>query len=215
MSRRISEPPDWTARAARVATCALALSAAACSPALNWRTFVPEDSGLSMTFPCRPDRQARAVMLAGASVHMEMLACSAAGATYAVSFADVADPARIATLLSEWRSAAVANVQGAAGPLAPMQVAGMTPNDQAVRVSIEGKLPDGAGVQERAAFFVHGLRVYSASAIGAKLDPAAAEVFLAAWRFRTEPAARETRRCVVFVLRAQWQDGGLAASGPN
>jgi hypothetical protein len=183
MSRLPNRTAARPAFVARAAACVLALSAAACSPALNWRTFVPEDSGLSMTFPCRPDRHARAVVLAGASVHMEMLVCSTAGATYAVSFADVADPARMSALLSEWRAVAIANVRGAAGPPTPMQVAGMTPNDQSVRVAIDGKLPDGAAVQERAAFFVHGLRAYSASVIGAKLDPAAAEVFLAGLKF--------------------------------
>jgi hypothetical protein len=48
---------------------------------------------------------------------------------------------------------------------------GAPPNDQAGRIVVEGPLPDGAAVQEHAAFFVRGLRVYAATVIGAKRRP--------------------------------------------
>jgi hypothetical protein len=171
----------------RVAMSALALgiaaAATACSPALNWREFVPEDSGLSMTFPCRPDRHARAVTLAGSPVKMEMLACSAADVTFAVSFVDLTDPARVSAVLAEWRLVTMSNVQGVAGATTPVRVVGMTPNDQAVLVTVDGKLPDGAPVHEQSAFFVRGLRLYSASVVGAKLDPSAAGTFFGGLKF--------------------------------
>lgn len=170
-------PPRW------IAALALAVSGAACSPTLDWREFVPEGSELGMTFPCRTDRHARPVMLAGATVQMQMLVCSAGDATWAVSFFDVTDPARVSATLAEWRASAVANVQGAAAPPVPLQVKGMTPNEQAVRVTVAGKLPDGAAIQEHAAFFVRGLRVYSATVIGARPSPQAVEVFFAGLKF--------------------------------
>jgi hypothetical protein len=173
----MSKPPSW------IAMLALATSAAACSPALDWREFVPEGSELGVSFPCRPDRQARLVTMAGAKLQMEMLVCSAAGATWAVSFFDVADPARVSATLTEWRATAVANVQAAAPPTVPIQIKGMTPNEQAVRVAVVGKLPDGAAVQEYAAFFVRGLRVYSATVIGAEPPPQAVEVFFSGLKF--------------------------------
>jgi hypothetical protein len=155
----------------------------ACSPALDWREFVPEGSGLSMTFPCRTDHHERPVLVAGAKVQMQMLVCDAGDATWAVSFFDVADPARISTTLAEWRAIAVANVQGVAAPPAPVQIRGMTPNEQSVRVLANGRLPDGAAVREHAVFFVRGLRVYSATVIGAQPSPQAVEVFFGGLKF--------------------------------
>ena len=62
---------------------------------------------------------------------------------------------------------------------APVQISGMTPNPQAARVSMTGRLPDGAAVQEQAAFFVKGLRVYQASIIGSTLAPDVTVTFFA------------------------------------
>ncbi len=168
--------PSWIAALA-------AASTVACSPTLDWREFVPEGSDLSMTFPCRPDRHSRSVIMGDATVQMQMLVCSAGDATWAVSFFDVADPARVAPTLSEWRAIAGANVRGVAGAPAPVRIKGMTPNEQAVRVVVAGGLPDGAAVQEHAAFFVRGLRVYAATVIGAKPLPQAVEVFFGGLRF--------------------------------
>ena len=163
---------------------ALALACgAACSPTLDWREFVPEGGDLRVTFPCRPDRQARMVVVAGAKARMEMLACAAGDATYALSFVDVAEPSRISATLTALRVSAVSNVQGAQPRLAPVRIIGMTANDQALRLSVAGRLPDGAVVHEHAAFFVRGLRVYQATVIGAEPAPQAVETFLAGLKF--------------------------------
>jgi hypothetical protein len=123
------------------------------------------------------------VALAGATVQMQMLVCSADDATYALSFVDVADPARVGDTLVELRRIAVGNVQGVKPQVAPLQIRGMTPNAQAARLTVSGRLPDGAAVQEHAAFFVRGRRVYQASVIGAQPAAAAVETFIAALKF--------------------------------
>jgi hypothetical protein len=156
---------------------------AGCSPALDWREFVPEGTDVTVSFPCRPDRVARQVMLAGAAAPMQMLACSAGEATFALAFVDVEDPARVGATLSALRQLAVGNLQGAAPQLSPLQVRGMTPNPQATRLSVSGRLPDGAAVQEHAAFFVRGRRVYQASVIGAQPPPAAVDAFITGLKF--------------------------------
>ena len=161
----------------------LAACSAACSPALDWREFVPEGTDISVSFPCRPDRHARAVTVAGANTEMQMLACNAGDVTFALAFVDVADPARLGATLAELRATAASNLQDAAPKNAPLQIKGMTPNEQAARVTIAGKLPDGATVQEHAAFFTRGLRVYQATVIGAKPAPQAVDTFLAALKF--------------------------------
>ena len=171
-----------TSRKSWIAALAVA-TGAACSPVLDWREFVPEGSELSVSFPCRPDRHARAVLVAGARAQMEMLVCSAGGATYALSFLDVADPARVSTVLIELRTAALANVKGAEPDMAPLQIKGMTANDNALRLTIAGRLPDGAAVQEHASFFTRGLRVYQATVIGAAPPPQAVETFFAGLKF--------------------------------
>ncbi|HJV94503.1 MAG TPA: hypothetical protein VJ608_00645, partial [Albitalea sp.] len=63
---------------------ALVLSLAACSPALDWRDVQPEGSGAAALFPCKPDRFARSVMLAGAKVQMVLASCAASGTTFAL-----------------------------------------------------------------------------------------------------------------------------------
>lgn len=155
----------------------------ACSPALDWRETAAEGSGVVAMFPCRPDRHARSVELAGSKLKMEMLVCPAAGATYALSFADVPEPARVTAALAELRAAALRNVQALQPEIVPARVAGMTPNAEAVRVSASGRLPDGAAVQAHAVFFAKGLRVYQGSVIGAKPEAEANEVFFAGIRF--------------------------------
>ena len=160
-----------------------AVCTAACAPALDWREFVPEGSGISVSFPCRPDRHVRAVVLAGVRMQMQMLSCNAGDATFALAFADVADPTQIGTTLAELRAAAVGNLSGGTAQAAPLQIRGMTPNAQTGRLSVAGRLPDGAAVQEHAAFFTRGLRVYQATVIGASPAAQAVETFVAGLKF--------------------------------
>lgn len=166
----------------RIALC-VAAALAACSPTLDWREFVVEGTDLAVTFPCRPDRHARTVSVAARTLQMEMLVCAAGDATYALSFADVADPARVASTLAALRGVAIDNVRGREPKLGPVAIKGMTPNEEAGRVSVAGQLPDGAAVRADAAFFSRGLRVYQATVIGAKPSPVAIETFLGGLRF--------------------------------
>ncbi len=160
-----------------------AVCTTACSPALDWREFVPEGTDISVSFPCRPDRHARAVMVAGTKAQMEMLACNAGDATFALAFVDVVDPARVGATLAALRVTAASNLQGASSQSAPLQIKGMTPNEQAARVTIAGTLPDGAAVHEYAVFFVRGLRVYQATVIGATPAPQVVDTFLDGLKF--------------------------------
>lgn len=132
---------------------------------------------MKVSFPCRPDRFARAVVVAGAGVRMEMLVCEAAGSTFSLGFFDVADPTQVAVSLREIRAAMLTNVRGAAFTSGPAKVIGMTPNLQALRVSGAGQLPDGLAVEVHAAFFARGLRVYQTTLIGARPQAQAIETF--------------------------------------
>lgn len=155
---------------------------AGCAPALDWRQLQPEGSGLVTMFPCRPASHARRVMLAQAAVRLELHACSTAGATWALAFADLEDPARIGAALDELRAAAAANLGASLIREAALQVPGATPNPSSRRVDLQGRAPDGRQLQERIAVFSKGLRVYQATVLGERLDPEAADTFFAGLR---------------------------------
>lgn len=160
----------------------LAAALCACSPTFDWREMQAEGSGVVASFPCKPDRHVRTVPLAGQAVRMEMLVCSAGGATFGLSFVDVGDPARVTSTLLELQRLAIANIAASSSGSAPLQVAGMTPNPGAVRLRLEGRGPDGTGVSEQAGFFVKGLRVYQATVLGKSWPSEAADTFFAGLR---------------------------------
>jgi hypothetical protein len=154
----------------------------ACSPALDWREFQPEGSGIVATFPCKPDRHVRTVKLAVQTVRMEMLACGADDAQFALSFFDLDDPAKVSTALAELQTLAAGNLGASRRESQPAEVPGMTPNSQAAKLRLEGRQPDGMVLQEEAVFFAKGLRVYQATVLGRRLRPGAAETFIAGLR---------------------------------
>ncbi len=134
-------------------------------------------------FPCKPASHARRVAIAGETVEMSMFACSAGETVYALSFADVKDPARVGAALDELGRAAQSNLQSSSGAASEAaKVAGMTPHPQSVQWRLAGRLPDGRDVQERVVLFSHGTRVYQATMLGAKLDAAAQDSFFGALR---------------------------------
>ena len=167
----------------RLPTAGIAIVLAACSPALDWREFTPEGSGVVASFPCRPDRHARTVELAGARMRMEMWVCATGGSTFALSFVDVADPARVAITLRELRNVMLSNVHGVSPRFAPLQVIGMTPNPQATRMNCAGQLPDGTPVQAYAAFFAKGRRAYQATTMGARPESSGIDAFFDGLKF--------------------------------
>lgn len=166
----------------KYAALLFAAALCACSPALDWREMQAEGSGIVATFPCKPDRHARTVPLGGQPVRMEMLVCSAGGLTFAVSFIDAGDPARVTAMLDELQRLAVGNLAAVSHAGDPLQVPGMTPNPSAMRLRIEGRAPDGAGLSEQAGFFVKGLRVYQATVLGKTLPAETADTFFAGLR---------------------------------
>jgi len=155
----------------------------ACSPTFDWREARFEGSTLVAMFPCRPDHRVRPIELAGQRTTMQMDACAAGGATFAVSIVELTDPALVATALQQLRAVAVANVRGDAPQAVAWQLAGTTPNIDTTRISTRGQLPDGATVVEHATFFARGTKVHQASVIGAAPDREALEAFFAGLKF--------------------------------
>lgn len=166
-----SPSPAWLAAAT--------LTLAACSPALDWRQVRPDDTGVEAMFPCKPLSHARTVPLSGQPTRMLLHACTAGSLTFALTAAQLEDPARVGRALGEMRAAATANLDGTEVVLGPMQVPGMTPNPQALRLSVRGQRPDGTALAQEVGLFTKGTRVYQASVIGTRLPEEAVETFFA------------------------------------
>jgi len=155
--------PDFGGRAA--AAIAL-MGLCACSPTLDWREVRPEDSGVVALFPCKPTTDARMVTLDGARVRMLLTTCRAGEVTWALASANTEQPSQVGPALAALRAASVVNLGAPAQSIGQMQVSGMTPNAQAERVRIKGKLPDGTAATMEAGFFATGTWVFQATAMG-------------------------------------------------
>jgi len=163
-------------------TVLLSAGLAGCSPALDWRDIRPDGSGAVAQFPCKPDRHARTVPIAGQALRMEMLVCSADDLTFALSFVDVVQPERVGPVLEDLRALAVGNIGAQAPTVATARVPGMTPHASAVDLTAAGRLPNGSAVQQRSLLFSRGLRIYQASVVGGRLPPEATDTFFSALR---------------------------------
>lgn len=167
----------------RLAVLASLLALSACSPALDWREFQPEGSGVIASFPCKPERRSRQVVLAVQPARMELLSCDAGDAKFALGWFDVDEPARVTTALLELRALAASNLGAAPGATQPAAVPGMTPNPHALRLHLDARQTDGSALQQQVLLFTKGLRVYQATLLGSRLGAEAAETFFAALHF--------------------------------
>jgi hypothetical protein len=173
-------------RAAWVLSLSLiGLALTGCSPTLDWREIRPEDSDAIAMFPCKPTTDARMVSLAGVRVRMVLVACRAVDANWALAFADIADPARVTQALQELRASTAGNLNGTPSVIGPLRIAGATPNPQAERVRLQGRLPGNDAVALESGFFVRGTRVYQATVMGKALDAEAVAVFFDGLKLRT------------------------------
>jgi hypothetical protein len=150
---------------------------AACAPALDWREVRPEDSGITMLFPCKPDSHARRVSLATQQLRLVLHACTAGTSTWALAVADIGDPALVGEALIELAVAAQRNLEASQARPLGLKVDGATPNPHSRRFEITGRVPGGREVTEQVAVFNKGTRVYQATALGDRLEPEAVDTF--------------------------------------
>jgi len=171
---------------ARACCGVLALAAlSACSPGLDWREVRPEGANLLLMFPCKPASDARKVEMQGRAFDMRLYACKAVDQSFALSYVDVGDPTLVGPALRQMRESLAAKlaVGATATAAAAVQVGGMTPNPEALRQPLAGKLPDGSVTIGAVAVFAHGTRVFQAVVLGPKRDAAAEEGFLNGMKF--------------------------------
>ena len=159
-----------------------AFAATGCAPALDWREVRVQGTAVTLMLPCKPQSSARSVQLAGQAVRMSMLACKAAELTWALGFADVAEPARLGAALRALREGTMANLQAQVVRSAPAVVRGATPHESSLFVQLRGRRPDGGPAEGRLAVFAHGTRVFQAVVLGESVPEEAAEMFFLSLR---------------------------------
>lgn len=155
---------------------------AACSPELNWREWRTPEAGLTQLFPCKPVRQQRQVALGGRPLQLVLQVCDGADVTWAVAYADVADPAAVAPALRVLAESAHANLGVAPTPATPVAVAGSTPQDGAGRFRFQGTARDGRKLDEALVVFARGTVVFQVTALGPKLAEDSLETFIGSLR---------------------------------
>lgn len=184
----------WTLYAtAAMALCALS-ALSACSPALNWRDVRPDNTGLSLLLPCKPDKVQKTVPLGGQPTELRLLGCDADGATFAVAVADLGDASKAAAVLLHWQNLTLANMRAPlpgerpapASPDAPATLAtevmpfklpGVNAASPAVLVKASGRRADGSSVMGHAAYFSQGTQVFQVVLYADKLKPEVSDAF--------------------------------------
>jgi hypothetical protein len=147
--------------------------AGACTPSLDWREVRPADAGLLTLFPCKPEVFSRPAT-AAEPARMGLAQCKAGGLSFALSWAELPDPAQVTPALRQMREAVAVKLEARAEPAQPLQVPGMTPNAEALSQRLAGSQ------QAQVAVFARGKVVYQALMLGPKRDDAAWESFVGA-----------------------------------
>ncbi len=157
---------------------------AACTPSLDWREVRPAGAGAQLLFPCKPELNERPAT-AAAPAAMGLAHCEAAGLSFSLSWAELADPTLVTPALSQMREALVGKLvadPGAAASAVPVQVSGMTPNPQALTQVLVGGAQQG-----HVAVFTRGRKVYQVLMVGAQRNEAAWESFAGSIRLDETP----------------------------
>ena len=175
---------------------ALSISAAllfgACSPSLNWRETRIADTDLAAMMPCKPAHHQRTVPLAGLTVTLQMTACDADGATFAIAHASIPDGSTPSRVLAEWRKTTLSNMNAksvreardvAESPATP------APQPGTSMLSIaQGQRGDGSPVTLHGVWFARGTQVFQAAvyapAQAQKVTTATIEPFFSGLKFQ-------------------------------
>lgn len=170
------------------------LALTACNPTFNWREVRPENSGLTLLLPCKPDKAEKTVPLGGQPTELRMLGCDVGDATFAVAVADIGDAARAEAVLAQWQALTLANMQ--AGPVGtgagatqvtPFRPAGLNSGAPALLVVANGQRADGRAVAGQAAYFSRGSLLFQVVLYADVMNAEVAETFFSS--LKLQPAS--------------------------
>lgn len=159
--------------------------AAACAPAFNWREGPIGTTALTALFPCKPEAVTRSVPLGAQEREVTMRSCDAAGVTFAVAHASLADPSQSASVLAAWRASTLAGLRAdpATVSSAPPPGLPVLPQRQVLQA---GRAAGGAGPASQliGVWFARGGDVFAAFVMASTIPAEAAETFFAGLRLR-------------------------------
>ncbi len=161
----------------------LGIGLAACSPTFNWREVRAETSPLRAMLPCKPDKAARQVPMAGRQVELQVLGCETGGATFALLHAELGQAGRSGEVLTQWQQATLANLRASGSQASPFIPPGALGLPQSQKVSTSGQRSDGSAVQSQAAYFARGTQVFQAVIYAGEIRPEWADTFFGGLRF--------------------------------
>ncbi len=155
---------------------------AGCNPTFNWRDVRPENTRHSFLMPCKPETAQKIVPLGGQPTELSLLSCDAGGVTFAVAVADVKEASKVAPVLAQWQSAALANIKATPDALRmPFKLSGLAAG--AVMVKATGQRANGQAVSSQAVYFAQGSQVFQAVVYADKISPDVAETFFSNLKF--------------------------------
>ncbi len=153
------------------------IAALGCTPTYDWREVRPEGAAIVALFPCRPQQHARTADLAGMRLPMRLNVCNGGKETWALAVTELEHPNQMGAALLALRTTAAANFSATQVQTSPLQVLGLTPHENAMRVTLRGVSAQGAPVDATVVVFAKGLRVYQATVFGVQIDPELSEMF--------------------------------------
>jgi hypothetical protein len=157
----------------------------ACAPAFNWRETAIGATALVAMFPCKPELVTRSVPIGLHERAVAMRSCDAAGVTFAVAHASLADPSQVASVLAAWRASTLAGVHANPDTVSAVPPLGlpMLPQLQVLRA---GRAAGDAGpaLQLIGVWFARGSDVFAAFMMASAIPAEATEPFFAGLRLR-------------------------------
>ena len=150
----------------------VALTQAACSPALDWREVRPaEADGLIAWFPCKPQMAERPMSWPGAeAVTVRVLSCRADGLIWSLAYARMTDAPLVPQTLTGWATAWRARNGYDSVAIAPLHGRGMVVPEEGHAWTLTARASQTSPRFGRAWHFSHGLTVFQASVWGDRLQ---------------------------------------------
>jgi hypothetical protein len=148
---------------------------------LNWRDVRLDPTPIVALFPCKPERAARDVSMGDQTLSLNLLACDAGDAKFALAYADTRDADKIGPLLALWRTVTLANMRATAPADVPVNIKGVTALS-ANGVLANGARPDGSAVVLQAVWFASGTHIFQASIYSDVARPQVAETYFSGLR---------------------------------
>ena len=165
-----------------VAVVLMALAAAACSPALDWREFSWPDGGFAVLLPGKPRSESRPIVIDGVEVTLRMFSVRAEGLAFGVGYADFPPGGGAAARerrLAATRDALVGNIDGRVTSESEVTLDG----HRGLDFRAQGRVRD-ANFLLAGRIYATGDRLYQLAVVGQE-DAAAradAELFLGSFR---------------------------------